>query len=330
MSSEVIRWGILGTGGIAHKFAHGLAVLDDAALVAVGSRRQDTADAFGSTFGVPGRYATYEALANDPEVDVIYVSTPHPFHYENTMMCLDAGKAVLCEKPFTINAAETEALINRAREKNLFLMEAMWTRFIPAIVKVRELITEGVIGEPRFLQADFSFHHEFDLEHRFFNLDLGGGALLDLGIYPISLASMVFGKQPTHIHSDAYIGDTGADYQSAYIFRYDGIQMAAMMAGYQTEMPREAAIGGDKGTIRVHKPFWVSEGLTVTTIDGSERVINMPKTGNGYNYQAAHVGECLRARKTESDRMSLDESLAIMHTLDRIRAQWNFKYPGEK
>ncbi|HNT75370.1 MAG TPA: Gfo/Idh/MocA family oxidoreductase, partial [Anaerolineae bacterium] len=171
---EKIRWGILGTGNIAKKFAAGLRVLPDAELVAVGSRAQATAEAFGAAFDVAHRHASYEALAADPDVDVIYVSTPHPLHCENTLLCLDAGKAVLCEKPFAINAAQAQLMIDRARAKGLFLMDAVWTRFLPVMVKVRELLAAGVLGEVQLLHADFGFRAEFDPAGRLFNPALGG------------------------------------------------------------------------------------------------------------------------------------------------------------
>ena len=213
---EKIRWGILSTGNIARQFAHGLAALDDAELVAVGSRSAASADQFGNEFNVANRHASYEALANDPAVDAIYVATPHTLHAANTLLCLRAGKAVLCEKPFAINAAETAAMIAEARTRGLFLMEAMWTRFLPHMVRIRALIHAGAIGDVRMLNSTFGFRTEFDPKGRLFDPALGGGALLDVGIYPVSFASMVFGT-PTFITSHATIGATGVDEQVAMI-----------------------------------------------------------------------------------------------------------------
>jgi predicted dehydrogenase len=196
-----IRWGILGTGRIAGQFARGLAALDDAELVAVGSRAAQTAAEFADEHGVPHRHASYADLAADPDLDAIYVATPHPFHKGNSLLCLGAGKAVLCEKPFTINAAEAEEVVAAARGQGRFLMEAMWTRFVPAAARVRELLAEGAIGEVRMLRADFGYRAGIDPNGRLFNLALGGGALLDVGVYTVSFASMVFGAQPSQITS---------------------------------------------------------------------------------------------------------------------------------
>lgn len=327
--TDKIRWGILGTGAIAHKFAEGLSVLPDAQLVAVGSRSQSAADQFGDQYRVPHRHASYEALVNDPEVEVIYVSTPHPMHKDNTLLCLAAGKAVLCEKPFTINAQESEAVIRFARERGLFLMEAMWTRFLPAVVKARQLLAEGAIGEVRMVQADFGFRAEVDPKHRLLNPDLGGGALLDVGVYTVSLASMVFRQQPAEITSQVYLGSTGVDELSGTVFRYPDGQIAVLSSALQVNTPHDAVIVGTKGSIRIHRPFWQTDGMTLSLNGQSDQVMNLPRRGNGYNYEAAEVMACLRAGKRESEVVPLDETRAIMQTLDHIRAQWGLKYPME-
>jgi len=190
--NDKIRWGIIATGAIARDFAEGLAILPDADLVAVGSRAQETADRFGEEYGVPRRYGSYEAVARDPEVDVAYIATPHTLHRDNTLLCLSAGKAVLCEKPFAINAAQAEEMVSLARRKKLFLMEAMWNRFHPVVLKMGSLLAEGAIGKPRLMVADFGLGTTFDPKGRLFDIELGGGALLDLGVYPVALASLVF------------------------------------------------------------------------------------------------------------------------------------------
>ncbi|MEC9381026.1 MAG: Gfo/Idh/MocA family oxidoreductase, partial [Candidatus Latescibacterota bacterium] len=226
--TDPIRWGILGTGNIAKQFARGLTSVEDARLVAVGSRAPETAAAFGDEFEVPHRHATYEALAADDEVDAIYVSTPHPFHKDNSILCLTSGKAVLCEKPFTVNAAEAAAVIDVARAENRFLMEAMWTRFVPAVVRLRQLLAEGAIGDVRMVQADFGFRAGVNPEGRLFNLDLGGGALLDVGIYSLSFAAMILGASPDQVVSAANLGSTGVDEQSAFLLRYEGGELAVL------------------------------------------------------------------------------------------------------
>jgi predicted dehydrogenase len=324
---DKIRWGILGTGVIAHKFATGLKSAPEAELVAVGSRTQATADKFGDEFGAPHRHASYEALANDPEVDVIYVSTPHSLHKANTLLCLNAGKAVLCEKPFAINAVETEAMIQLARQKGLFLMEAMWTRYLPAVIKTRQLIADGVLGEIRMLQADFCFRTEFEPQGRLFNPELGGGALLDAGVYPVSFASMIFGP-PAQITSLAQLGQTGVDEQSAYLFRYGQGQLALLASAVRTETASEATMLGTKGRIRLRGPIYCPTRLTLT-LNGQDEVIDAPLVGNGYNYETVEVMNCLRADQMESQTMPLDETLQVMKTMDQIRAQWGLKYPME-
>jgi len=321
------RWGILGAGGIAHKFATGLTVLPDAQLIAVGSRTQHNADKFGDTFNIPHRHASYEALANDPEVDAIYIATPHPFHKENTILCLNAGKAVLCEKPFAINAAEAQEMIAVAREKGVFLMEAMWSRFLPTIIKAQSLIAEGAIGDVRMLNADFGFRTSVNEEGRLFNLALGGGALLDVGIYPLSLAYLLFGK-PATIASAAHLGETGVDEQAAIVLSYDKDQLALLSTATRTNTAHEALIYGTDGYIRI--PDWWHANKLILYKGGKEQTFDVPHDGNGYSHEAAEVAQCVRAGKIESETMSLDETLQIMHTMDAIRAQWGLKYPSDK
>ncbi|OQA43520.1 MAG: 1,5-anhydro-D-fructose reductase [Chloroflexi bacterium ADurb.Bin325] len=326
--STPIRWGILSTGRIANLFARGLAELPDAQLVAVGSRTQAAADEFADKYNIPHRHASYEALANDPDVDIIYVATPHSLHCAGTLLCLNAGKAVICEKPFAINAAETREMIATARAKRLFLMEAMWSRFLPSIVRVRELIAEGAIGEVRMVEADFGFRAEINPAGRLFNPELGGGGLLDVGIYVNSLASMILGK-PERIVSAAHLGETGVDEQAAMVYGYAGGALALLSCAVRTNTLQEATIYGAHGSIRIHSPWWRSEGLTLQRAGHEPETLALPMQGNGYNYEAAEAMACLRAGKLESAVMPLDETLAIMETLDTLREQWGLRYPME-
>ena len=326
--TNTLRWGIIGTGNIARKFATGLAALPDAELVAVGSRTQETADAFGAQFNIPHRHAGYEALALDPQVDAVYIATPHSLHRENSLLCLAAGKAVLCEKPFTINAAEAGEVIDFARQKGCFLMEAMWTRYLPLMVKVRALLAENALGDVRMLAADFGFGSRFNPQSRLYNPELGGGALLDVGVYPVSLASMIFGP-PARIASLAHLGQTGVDEQAAIILGYAGGQIAIASTSIQTTTPQEAVIMGTEGRIKIHAPWWAPTKLTLSRPGAADEVIERPFQGNGYNYEAAEVARCLRAGKLESETMPLDETLAVMKTMDEARAQWGLKYPLE-
>jgi predicted dehydrogenase len=325
---DPIRWGILGRGGIANSFAQGLRALPDAELLAVGSRSAQDAEAFGEQYGVPHRYGSYAALVEDPDVDVIYVATPHPFHKAHSLLAMRAGKAVLCEKPLTVNAREAAELIDYARAQRLFLMQAMWTRFLPAIGYLRQLLADGAIGEVRLMQADFSFRADFDPHHRLFDPALGGGALLDAGIYPLSLASMVFGP-PAGIASHAHLGATGVDEQAAVVLKYAAGQLAVLTMATRTAGPQLAVIRGTEGYITL-PPEWLRATRLVITRPGQpDEVVDRPLLGNGYNYEAAETMRCLRAGRLESEVMPLDETLALMETLDAIRAQWGLKYPGE-
>jgi predicted dehydrogenase len=325
---EPIRWGILGRGGIANSFAQGLAVLDDAELFAVGSRTAEAAEAFGDQYGVPHRYGSYAALVQDPDVDVIYVATPHPFHHEHSLLAMRAGKAVLCEKPLTINAREAAELIDYARQHRLFLMQAMWTRFLPIIGRLRELLAAGVIGAVRLVHADFSFRADFDPRHRLFDPALGGGALLDAGIYPLSMASMILGR-PVAISSQAHLGSTGVDEQSAAVLRYAEGQLAVLTMATRTAGPQVVVVRGTEGYITLPPEWLNATDLVITRPGRADERIQLPLQGNGYNYEAAEVMRCLRAGRLECDVMPLDETLALMETLDAIRAQWGLRYPGE-
>jgi predicted dehydrogenase len=327
--TKKIRWGILGTGGIAKKFAEGLQILPEADLVAVGSRAADTAERFARAFAIPHQHSSYDELANDPDVDVVYIATPHPFHMENTILCLKAGKAVLCEKPFAINADQAQQMVNVAGTEKLFLMEAMWTRFLPIIVKVRQWLANELIGRVRMVTADFGFRADWNPKHRLFNPELGGGALLDIGVYCVSMSSMVFGQPPAKITGMAHMGQTGVDEQSAMVLGYGDGQLASLSCAVRTQTPQQALIVGTKGMIRIHSPFWRATTATIS-IEGKENeTIKMPFESNGFEYEAGEVMKCLRTGKLESDIMPLNETLAIMKTMDEIRAQWGLKYPME-
>ena len=327
--AEKIRWGILSTGTIATKFATGLQAVADAELLAVGSRSQTAADAFADQFNIERRYSSYEALVQDADIDVIYIGTPHSFHKENTLLCLNHGKAVLCEKPFAINAKEAEIMIQTAREKSIFLMEAMWSRYLPVMQRVRELLADGVIGDVVQLMADFGFKNTFNPKHRLYDPALGGGALLDIGIYPVSMASMIFGT-PNRIQSLAYLGQSGVDENGAIILAYkNNPALAIITTSMRVQSHRSAIINGTKGRIRLPDSWWKTPRFTLEIHQGETTEIEVPITGNGYNYQAIEVGRCLRAGLLESDIMPLDETLSVMQTADTIRAQWGLKYPME-
>jgi dihydrodiol dehydrogenase / D-xylose 1-dehydrogenase (NADP) len=323
--SSVIRWGILAPGRIAHKFVKGLLALEDAQAYAVGSRTLEKAQEFADQYGIPKAYGSYQELAEDPDVDIIYVATPHPAHKESVLLCLKAGKAVLCEKPFTMDANEAEELVKAARESKLFLMEAMWTRFLPAIVKVREWLSQGLIGDIRMVKADFGFRIGWDPENRLLNKKLGGGALLDAGIYPVSFASMVYGTQPAEIRSLSHIGETGVDEQFSLLFGYPEGKLAALSGAVRTKLINDAWIMGTEGYI--HVPEFLFARSASLLVNGKEKETYEPEfIATGYNYEAAEAMRCLREGRTESSVMPLDETVGIMRTLDTVRAQWGLEY----
>ena len=325
---DTVRWGILGTGRIAGAFATGLGSLPDAELAAVGSRSPEAAAAFAARFDAGRTHSTYEDLATDPDVDVVYVATPHALHHANARLCLEHGKAVVCEKPFTLNGAQARDLVALARARRLFLMEAMWTRFLPALVELRRRVDEGAIGEPRFLVADFGFNKPFDPAHRLFDLAMGGGALLDVGVYLASLAAMQFGP-PARIASQARIGQSGVDEDAALLFGYAGGRFAQLTASIVTTTPQEATFLGSAGSIRLHAPWWRADRLTVAVEGRGAETVDAPYLGNGYTHEAMEAMRCLRDGALESPVMPLEETVAVIETLDRVRAEWGLRYPGE-
>jgi predicted dehydrogenase len=324
-----IRWGIIGTGKAAGLFAQGLRATRGAELLAVASRSAASAQAFALRFSIPRSYASYAELTCDPDVEVVHIATPHTFHMEHAILCLKADKAVLCEKPFTISAEQARKVISAARKQKRFLMEGMWTRFIPLTRKVCDWLKQDRIGSVRMLTADFGYGGKWRAKSRVLNPELGGGALLDVGVYTVSLASMVFGGQPRQITSLAHIGRTGVDEQAGIIFAYPAGQLAVLACACRTQTVHEARIYGTKGHIRIHPPFWNPVAATVSMAGKKDRTICLPPYGNGFNYEAAEVGRCLRLGRLQSDIMPLDETLAIMKTMDRIRARWKLWYPCE-
>ena len=327
-----IRWGIIGCGGIANTFATGLKSLENGILLAGASRTPGRAAEFAEKHGMERIYTSYEALLADPDVDAVYIATTHNFHYDNIKLCLNSGKPVLCEKPFTVNAAQTSELIELARAKNLFLMEAVWTRFLPAILKLQDVLAEGAIGEVRTLRADFSIDgSNFPPEHRLWNKALAGGALLDLGIYPITFAALVFGEAPVRIQSSAVISDTGVDERSFYLFDYKNGGRAQLFSSFTNSGPTEAMIYGTTGYIRVPGFLWTGEfHIHRDGIDEPETISLPYGEGENFKFEIAHAMECIADGKTESPIIPPAETLAMMQTMDTLRAQWGLKYPGEE
>jgi len=326
--TDRLRWGILGTGGIARAFTSDLN-LTGFTVSAVGSRTQDAADAFAAQHGIPRPHGSYEALAADPEVDVIYVSTPHPFHAENALLALEHGKHVLVEKPFTINEAEARAVVDLAAANGLVVLEAMWTRWLPHMVRIRELIASGVLGEVRALIADHDQKLPLDPAHRIQNPGLGGGALLDLGIYPVSFAWDVFGA-PSTVHAISSPTPTGVDRQTAIILGYPGGEQAVLHTQLDARGPSRAAIIGTEARIEIDRVWYTPTSFSL--IDPADAVIErfaQEVPGRGMQFQAAELERLVATGALAGDILPPDESVAIMGTLDEIRRQIGLRYPGE-
>lgn len=367
-ASKPINWGILGTGTIAHRFAADFIHVRDARLVAVGSRNGEKARVFGERFGIPHQHASYGELADDPDVHVVYVATPASLHKTNIELCLRAGKSVLCEKPLTVNANEAGAVIALARRNKVFLMEAMWTRFLPLVVRLRELLAQRVVGDIRYVMVDMGSQVAFDPNGRVYNEELGGGALLQKGIYLLSLLSMILGT-PRSVKSLSVLAKTGVDEDTGVLLEYSGGCLATLWCSVAARSGRRGAIVGTQGQIDIHNPIICPSSLSLRLYGSreqhlapvkaeadpdfkarllrcgkgsrlmrklrerfpvlSDRILYgirssrmfLPPIGEGLHYQVSEVNRCLRAGKLESDIMSLNETLSIMATVDRIREQ---------
>lgn len=324
-----IRWGILSTGHISGRFAEALSLLPDAELSAVASRNEETARKFAEEYGVMRAHGSYTALAADPEIDVVYIATPHSFHLENSILCMRAGKSVLCEKALTINAREAEEMIAVAREENVFLMEAMITRHVPLIKKVQHWINTGKIGEVRMVKASRCARGEFKPSQRHLNPQLGGGSLLDVGVYVISFASMIFQKAPEEVFGFGHIGALGSDEQGAALLKYDKGEIANLSFALRTKAVNDAYIFGTEGYIKIDEVFAVPTKTSLHIHNKESEVIEEPLVGGGLMHEAEEVMRCLRKGLKESPSMPLEESLQIMRIMDQIRAPWDLKYPND-
>ncbi|HSG29519.1 MAG TPA: Gfo/Idh/MocA family oxidoreductase [Candidatus Krumholzibacterium sp.] len=326
---KTIRWGILGPGRISRKFAAGLQTAEGAEIAAVGSRSLERAERFAAEFNVRSVHGSYISLLEDDSVDAVYIGTPHSFHRVHTVLALRSGRHVLVEKPFAINAAEAAEMIAAAREEKLALMEAMWMRFMPSIREACRLIEAGIIGDVRRVEADFGFRAGFDPKDRLFDPHLGGGALLDVGIYPLSLAHMLLGE-PETIGGTAHLGETGVDEESTAILGYPGGIQAVLTMAVNRDTACGASILGTEGSVTIPPAWWRSERILLVEKGRSQRAIDLPFKGNGYTGEAEEFMEVIRGGGTESELMSLDESLSVMRTMDRIRKHWGLRYPMER
>jgi predicted dehydrogenase len=325
---QTVRWGILGTGKIARAFAEALKDTPGAVLAGVASRDADSAQAFAREFGAAAGYGSYQALADAGDIDIVYIGTPHPMHAENALMALNAGKGVLCEKAFTINRREAEAVVALARAKQLFLMEAMWTRFMPALAEVRRIIASGEIGQVHQITADFGFTATQGPEHRVFNPDLGGGALLDLGIYPLSIAAALLGPVAS-VRAQAEMGATGVDVTTGFTLMHEGGGMSVCACSLRARTPCELTVSGELGHVRMNTQFHRTKSVSVALADGAARTVQTPFIGNGYAHEAIEAQRCFLAGEIESPGMTHDETLALMGVMDTIRQQIGLGYEAD-
>ncbi len=317
--SDPIRWGILGTGGIAHTFAGDLVYTDDGVAAAVGSRSRASADSFGDRFDVPRRYDSYEELVRDDQIDAVYVATPHPMHFENASLALTAGKPVLVEKAFTMTGQEARDLVALARGKGQFLMEAMWTRFLPHVIALRELIGAGRLGEIVSFEADHGQWFTLDPNFRLFAPELGGGALLDLGVYPVSFASMLLGT-PERVTALVEPAFTGVDGQVSMIFGYESGAQSTLSCTSLARTATRACVSGTLARVEIAGDFYAPTSMTLITRDDEREEFSFATQGRGLHYEVREVARCLRERRIESDIMPLDESVTIMETMDQVLA----------
>ncbi|MET8048431.1 Gfo/Idh/MocA family oxidoreductase [Streptosporangium sp. NPDC005286] len=322
------KWGILATGGIAATFTEDLKLLPDAEVVAVGSRSEESARAFADRYGIPRAHGSWAELAADPDVDIIYVANTQNAHYAAVRTCLEAGKAVLCEKAFTLNRAEAAKLVDLARERGLFLMEAMWMRCVPGIRKLVELVEGGAVGPVDSVHADFSISVSVEPDHRLRDPKLGGGALLDLGVYPISFAHLVLGV-PAGVRSWARLTPEGVDENTGVLLGYDSGAVALLSCGITASSPVTASISGPLGRIELPNPFFRPDTFVLHRMGGEPETFHVPFEGTGMLHEAAEAMRCLREGLLESPLVPWQATLDVMGILDEVRAQVGVRFPGE-
>ena len=325
--STSIRWGIIAPGKIAHKFAQDLALVDGNVLTAVASRNLERAKSFALEYEACSYYSSYEEIINDDDVDIIYIATPHTFHEEWSIKCLNAGKHVLCEKPLGINAKQVKNIISCAQKNNRFMMEAMWSRFNPTIIECLAKINQGTIGTPNYLTADFTFYNNPSEDGRLLNIDLAGGSLLDIGIYPIFLAYLVLGM-PKSIKAHGILHEnTGADTQVSISFLYDDA-IAQLSSSIMTQSDMVAKIAGKRGAIYIDSRWHEAQGYRIKT-DEIDQNFDSPTIGYGYSHEIIECANSISKGMTESELWSHQNSLDLVTLMDEVREQVGLVYPFE-
>ncbi|QIA66082.1 Gfo/Idh/MocA family oxidoreductase [Vibrio astriarenae] len=325
-SSPNIRWGIIGPGRIAHRFADAFSAVEDGELYAVASRNENRLHEFADQFSINKRYSDYQAILADKNVDAIYIATPHRFHFDLAKQALESGKAVLCEKPLTVTSAQSQALFELANKNQVFLMEALWSRFLPAWQQIKQWLAEGAIGDVVSMHSTFGFKAERNNDDRLFNLDLAGGALLDTGVYNIAMSDFVMGTAPDTIVSDVLVGETGVDERSNVTLSFGDV-VSEFTCSFLEPLPNEFKIVGSKGSIVAESNFWEANSVQLFNQDGTEQWFSFPYLSNGFEYQVLEVNRCLREGKLSSDNVSPEFTIRNMAVMDAILAQAGVKYP---
>ena len=326
---KTYNWAVLGCGKIARKFSQDLKLLPNAKLYAAASRDLKRAQDFSAEFGFEKAYGSYEEMVADPKVDAVYIATPHSYHHEHTLLCLNHKKAVLCEKAFALNQREAKEMVEAARKNDTFLMEAFWTQFQPSFLKALEILKSGELGDVKAVRSDFAFKGPYDVNNRLYNLALGAGSLLDIGIYPVFAAMRVLGK-PARLKAMADFSPTGSEESIAMIFKYDDGKLASLASSFAAYSSVQTEYWCEKGYIRLNRQWHTPTSLSIYR-EGTEReeIIDYSvDPGFGYQYEAAHVMECLDNNLRESPVLPLSFSLDLMETLDRIRDEVGAFYPG--
>ena len=327
-----VKWGIVGTGNISTQFAQGLQLVEHAQIAAVASRNIDSAKRFAQAFDIPKSYGSYADMAKDTELEIIYIGTPHPQHYENVMLFLEAGFAVICEKPLGVNAAQTEKMIAKAREKNVFFLEGMWTRFFPAFKQALHWVKSGRIGQPKMLQASFGYDGSANKKQWRFSHDMAGGALLDVGIYPLALTFAMFSPDPLKVTSSAHV-ENGVDEYNTFTFEYSDGRIAVLSDGIGVWLNNNVFIAGTEGCVQLNDAWWhpskaelVPSSEIVTRNPELCDVFDQPFPSFGFQFEAAAVQQYYLEGRKEAPEMPLDETLKIAKMMDRLRKDWNLVY----
>lgn len=327
--AKKVNWGIIGLGKIAAQFAEDLLYVENAYLYGVASRDKERAESFARKFGAVVHYEGYESLVRDPNIDIVYVATPHVFHFENTMLCLKNNKAVLCEKPMGMNQMEVKAMIEEAKSRNLFLMEALWTRFIPGTIKLMDLVESKVIGDIIEVRADFGFLSDMNPEGRMYSKSLGGGSLMDVGIYTVYLSLLLLGR-PYKIEASANFTQTMVDSSCSITLMYSENGIARLSSSICEETPVQSTIYGSNGSIHLPKNFHHTKSISVSILNGNNLEVRTPYLGNGYYYEILSVMQSLSENKIENEKMPHSDSLALITILDNVREVIGLEYSNDE